>query len=232
MANVSQDLSEEIKSFITVNDLLMTRSMDDANRDNFHSRINDISEGKLVVAWPTYNGVRLLIHRDQILEFSFVREGVPYSFTGLIDETHLEPLPQITVILCSSIMRVQRRENYRIKCLVPVEICGTIKEHSRDRSQEEQVSIVDFKTTTYDISASGISIRYYRFFPEGTPLEAKLALPDNKPVIKVPCCVVHSENLMENTVQYRTGMHFLMISEWERARIVRYVYRTQLKGLR
>jgi len=31
---------------------------------------------------------------------------------------------------------------------------------------------------------------------------------------------------------YRTGIHYLSISEWERARIVRFIYRTQLKGLR
>ena len=30
---------------------------------------------------------------------------------------------------------------------------------------------------------------------------------------------------------YRIGIHYLYITESERARIVRFVYRTQLKGL-
>jgi len=228
MMNTDRDLNEDPQSLITVNDLLLTRNLDDDNQSNHYCRINDLSEGKIVVAWPTSGGVRMLVHSDQILDFSFVRDGVPYSFSGLVDETALDPLPQITLIQCSAIMRVQRRENFRIKCLVPVEICGAMKE----RSQNEGASVLDIRTTTYDISASGISIRYYRSFPEGSSVEIKLSLPDNKPAIKVPCRVVYSENLMEKTLQYRTGMYYLAISESERARIVRYVYRTQLKGLR
>ncbi len=224
----NQQLTGDITSFITVNDLLLIRSMDDVNRENYYSRINDISEGKLIIAWPTYSGLRLLVHRDQILDFSFMRDGVPYAFSGLVDETESEPLPQITVIICSAIMRVQRRENFRIKCLVPVQVSGTVKE----RTQDSPSSLVDFRTTTYDISASGISFRYYRSFSEGTLLEVKLALPDNMPVIKAPCRVVHSDSLQEHPMQYRTGLHYLVISEWERARIVRYIYRTQIKGLR
>jgi c-di-GMP-binding flagellar brake protein YcgR len=228
MVNTEQELAEDPQSLITVNDLLLTRNPDEDNQSNHYCRINDISEGKIVVAWPTSGGVRLMVHTDQILDFSFVRDGIAYSFSGLVDETVLEPLPQVTLIQCSAIMRVQRRENFRIKCLVPVEIGGTVKE----RTQNDNVSVLGFKTTTYDISASGISIRYYRSLPEGALLDIKLSLPDNKPVIKVPCRVVYSEKLIEKTMQYRTGMHYLVISESERARIVRYVYRTQLKGLR
>ena len=63
-------------------------------------------------------------------------------------------------------------------------------------------------------------------------LELKLSLPDDMPVIKAPCRVIYSDSLVENPSQYKTGVVYLMISEWEKARIVRFVYRTQLAGLR
>jgi c-di-GMP-binding flagellar brake protein YcgR len=226
MKKTLQDLTNDLKARITINELLQVKIPDDPV--SYFSRINDVVEGKLVIAWPTNAGIRLLVHRDQILDFSFVREATAYSFTGLVDEISPEPLPQITVILSTAIMRVQRRQNYRIKCLIPVELVGAIQEDPR----EDTTSPLVIKTTTYDLSASGISIRYPLRIPEGTLLEIKLSLPDNGPLIKVPCKVMHSESISENAKQCRTGIHYLAISERERARIVRYVYRMQLKGLR
>ncbi len=225
MKNISQDFAEGIKTNISVNELLQVQITDDPNPATYASRINDISEGKLVIAWPTNGGIRLLVHRDQILEFSFVREGTAYSFSGLVDETSIEPIPQITVILSSAIVRVQRRQNFRIKCLLPVEVVGSIKD------RDDTTAVVAIRTITYDISASGIALRYPKLIPEGTVLEVKLGLPDSGPPIKIPCRVVHSQSLSENQTQYRTGITYLALSESERARIVRFVYRTQLKGL-
>jgi c-di-GMP-binding flagellar brake protein YcgR len=227
MENVHQDFTDDIKSFIAVNELLQVKPSDDENPVTHYSRINDIVEGRLVIAWPTNGGIRLPVHRDQILDFSFIRDGVPYAFTGLIDETGLDPLPQITIIMSSAVIRIQRRQNYRIKCLTPVEIIGAVKDEQRD----EAISPLFIQTTTYNLSASGIAIRHPQMIPEGTLVDVKLALPDGKPGIRVPARIIYSEEFAETSKVYRTGIHYLTMSERDRARIVRYVYRTQLKGL-
>jgi c-di-GMP-binding flagellar brake protein YcgR len=228
MNDANHDFDDVNQSNLTVNDLLQVKITEDPNSATYYSRINDISEAKLVIAWPTNGGIRLLIHRDQILDFSFTRDGVPYSFAGLVDETSLKPLPQITIIISSAIMRVQRRQNFRIKCLIPIEVIGSFKEHPDD----DCLSLLDIQTTTYDLSASGVAVRYAKRIPEGTLLDVKLSLPDKAPVIKAPCRVVYSDEFTEHSRMYRTGMQYLAINEWERARIVRFVYRTQLKALR
>jgi c-di-GMP-binding flagellar brake protein YcgR len=228
MDKTDQNPSDNLKSLLTVNDNLQIRFPEE-NKDQstYYSRINDISEGKLVIAWPTGHGIRLITYADQMLDFYFIRDGTPYSFSGLVDETSLEPLPQITVIISSAISPVQRRQNFRIKCLLPVEIIGNIKENARD----EAATPLDIKTTSYDLSASGISIRHAKRIPEESLLTIKISLPDDGPVINIPGSVIYSEYLSENKVLYRTGIRYLAISEKERARIVRFVYRKQLQGL-
>jgi c-di-GMP-binding flagellar brake protein YcgR len=228
MDKVDQNPEDNLKSLLTVNDTLQTRTSEE-NRDQatYYSRINDISEGKLVIAWPTSRGIRLIAYADQMLDFYFVRDGTPYSFSGLVDETSLEPLPQITIILSSPITTVQRRQNFRIKCLLPVEVIGNIKEDAR----AETVTPLSIKTTSYDLSASGISIRHAKRIPEDSLLTVKISLPDEGPVIGIPGSVIYSEYLSENKVLYRTGIRYLAITEKERARIVRFVYRKQLQGL-
>jgi c-di-GMP-binding flagellar brake protein YcgR len=170
----------------------------------------------------------MLLHRDQILDFYFVREGVPHTFSGLVDETKVEPMPQITIILSSAVTQVQRRQNFRIKCLIPVEIVGNIQEDPRSDS----TTVLNVKTVSNDLSASGISFRFAKRIPEGTLVNIKLSLPDNGPPIRIPCSVIYSEYHSENQILYRTGIRYLALSEGERARIVRYMYRTQLQGLR
>lgn len=228
MNESKRNFLDELKSHITVNDILQARIMDNPNSDTYHSRIDDISEGRLVLAWPTNAGIRMLLHRDQILDFYFVREGVPHTFSGLVDETKVEPMPQITIILSSAVTQVQRRQNFRIKCLIPVEIVGNIQEDPRSDS----TTVLNVKTVSNDLSASGISFRFAKRIPEGTLVNIKLSLPDNGPPIRIPCSVIYSEYHSENQILYRTGIRYLALSEGERARIVRYMYRTQLQGLR
>jgi c-di-GMP-binding flagellar brake protein YcgR len=228
MATANQDLTEDIKKYISINEILQVRIMDDPDSPNAYSRINDIAEGRLVIAWPTHHGIRLIVHRDQMLTFFIMRGEEPHEFHGLVDELDLSArLPQIAIIPGSSIIRVQRRQYFRIKAMIPVDIAAQI----RDKKDDSLLSIA-IQTTTFDLSAGGIAIRHSMRFPEDIPVEIKMALPDEGPIIKLPCRVVYSEALAENVSLYRTGLCYLAITERERARIVRYVYRTQLQGVR
>ncbi len=219
---------DQLKSQISINDILQVRILDDLNSPTYYSRVNNFSEGRLVIAWPTSGGMRLLLHPDQILDFSFIKDGTPHVFKGLVDENRLEPLPELTIILSSAISTVQRRQDFRVKCLIPVEAAGSYREDPRS----DIATPLIVKTVSNDISANGISIRFPKRIPEGTLVNIKVSLPDDGPAIRIPCTVVYSDYQTENQILYRTGMRFLAITAAERARIVRFLYRTQLQGLR
>jgi c-di-GMP-binding flagellar brake protein YcgR len=211
-----------------INELLQVHFQDDPAHGTYRSRIENIVDEKLLATWPTSAGIRMPVHQDQMLIFSLVREGYAYAFTGLVDSTATEPLPQITVIINSEIHQVQRRQNFRIKSLVPIELAGEILGAT---SKEASVPLF-LKTNTYNISAGGVAIRNPKGIMEGSLLDTKIGLPDQEPLIKAPCRVIYNEPAIDNVRLHQTGMQFLAITEKERARIVRYIYRTQLKGLR
>jgi c-di-GMP-binding flagellar brake protein YcgR len=226
MQSVQPDFTNDIKTCITINDLLQVRLAENPGADTYHSRISDVSEGKLIISWPSHGGIRLMVHKDQLLLFHFMRDAVPHEFTGLVDAMDAAGLPRITVILRSAITRIQRRQNFRIRCMLPVEITSSLRVPGDD-----SVTSLHIRTTTSDLSASGLAIRYSRPIPENSLVEVKLGLPGDAPPIRIPCRVVYSCSPAEKQVLYRTGLRFLSIGESERARIVRYVYRAQLKGL-
>jgi c-di-GMP-binding flagellar brake protein YcgR len=213
---------------ITVNELLQVTASNDPDHSGYFSRVNNISSGKLEIAWPTQRGIRLPVRRDQILEISFVRDNVPYMFIGSVAEIINEPLPQITVIPSSTIEPNQRRQNFRVKCFIPVNITGTV--HTSD-SNDAADKFVSVSTVTFDLSAGGMGVRCEKGIPEDTILEVKLSLPDEGPVMKIPGKVAYSENLPDNPLLYHWGIKYLAISEREQARIVRYLYRVQIESL-
>jgi c-di-GMP-binding flagellar brake protein YcgR len=226
--NIQTDIAGDSLLLVTVNDILQVKIKSDEISGNYYTRVNNIEDGKIVVSWPTYRGIRLPVHRDQILEFFFLRDGIPCVFNALIEHTDPGPFPQVTIIPTSEIIQKQRRDNFRIKCIVPVEIWG-----SRENSDSKGFTkgIVAIKEVTNDLSASGFSVRYSKPILEGTLLEAKIELPDNGPKIKMPCQVAYCEEVSGRFSLYQIGVRYLNLSERERARIVRYLYRTQLRSL-
>jgi c-di-GMP-binding flagellar brake protein YcgR len=219
----------EAKVSLTVNELLQVKVSGETNSATYYSRVNNLSDGKIIIAWPTNRGIRAPLRVDQLLDLSFVREGIPYAFSGLADETIMEPLPQVSIIPTSAISQRQRRQNFRVKCLVPVEVLGALQ--NPGNSGGEAVKIVNVKTVTYDLSAGGLAIRHSALIPEGSLVEVKLELPDRGPAIKIPARVAYSESLAGRKSQYQVGLHYLAISERECARIVRYLYGLQIKIL-
>jgi c-di-GMP-binding flagellar brake protein YcgR len=189
--------------------------------------VNDIPDGRLVIAWPTNNGARLLAHEDQIFEFTYMHNGIPNAFRGLVDATSQNPLPEFSIILSSPIEQVQRRQDFRVKCIVPIEVIGNIQEHP----QSDTAAALNLNTISNDISAGGISVCLAKRLPECALIDIKLSLPDKAPPISIPCTVIYSENQPENQNLYRTGFKYLALSGAERARIVRFLYRAQLQGL-
>lgn len=222
--------SGEADRMVTVNELVQVRIEGDADPSGYYSRVQDVVDGKLIIAWPTHNGIRMPVHRDQVLELSFVRDTVAYSFSSLVDDTSFEPLPQMRIIPCGPVSTIQRRQSFRVKCMVPVEIVGTISNEGGDLNGGSN-RIISIKTTTYDLSAGGLSLRHSTGVPENCLVEARFSLPDRGRLIKAPCRVIYSEELSTRKDLFHIGLCFLAISESDRARVFRHLFSLQLKGL-
>jgi c-di-GMP-binding flagellar brake protein YcgR len=219
--NIGEELAVE------VNQLLQVKMP--GEKAAHYSRVNDVLKDSIIVAWPTSLGIRMPLRLEQVVEFSFVRDGYSYGFNGLIQKTDQGPPPQVTVQFCGHIKKVQRRQNFRIKCFMPVEITGIISKETTE-SGERQSQGLYIKTTTYDLSAGGLSIRHADRIPEESIIEVKLGLPDGGPEIRTPGRITYTERVSGNGSLYQMGIDCFAATEWERARITRCLYRIQLRS--
>ncbi len=209
-----------------INDLLQVKDPNDPDAPSSMSRVDDIVDGKLLIGWPSEGGVFVPIHVNQSLTISFVKDDAIYTFTGIVEEATRAQVHRLTVRPASSAERIQRRQFFRAKVVIPVEF---VLQNPPAGDGDSKPQTLCFKATTYDISGSGLSIRYKSSFPSGSLLEAKFALPGESTTIKVVCQVVHCTNLSAATEEalYHIGIRFLAINESNRTRIVRHVFKAQ-----
>jgi len=219
-AKVSKEVNLEI------NDLLQVQIPDDPNSLSLSSRVDDIVEGKVHIAWPTEHGIRAPIHKDQTLTISFARNDAIYALTGIVDAKWRAPLAQLSLLLVGSPRRIQRRQFFRVKSLISAEFFG---EYPNPDKEDPKPKAIALTTHTSDISGSGLAIRCRSSIPSGTLLECKLNLTTEKAKVKILCKVVHSSNVQalarENL--YHVGMYFVSIRESDRTRIVRHVFNVE-----
>lgn len=200
--------------------------MDASDSLTYPSRVNDITGDTIAIGWPTDRGVRLPIHDKQKIWISFVRQDAAYAFGGVVESREQHPIPQLIVRPTGVPERTQRRQYFRVRTAVSVDMIGT----RPDSTAEKAAEVIHLRTHTYDLSGSGIGVRGDTALPQGMTLEVKLTLPNEIPIIKAVAKVVHSEPVAGTTTAnpiYHTGIYFLSISEHDRSRIIRHVFRIQ-----
>lgn len=208
---------------VQVNEILQIKAMDDPNALPCHTRVEDIAGGCIVIAWPLDRGSQIPVQLEQQLMLSFVREEAAYVFAAVVQEKGQAPVPYLKIRPLGHPRKIQRREFFRVKVAIDVEIAGVISHPAQGEM------VLYFKSHTYDLSGGGMAIRLEKNIPVGSMLEVKLFLFDGLAPLKIIARVVNSvpvQSVGGRTLS-RIGMSFPGITETERRRIMRYLFQMQ-----
>lgn len=212
---------------LEVNDLLQIQFPEDPQSLSCRSRVDDIVQDRIQIAWPTDHGVLMPIGRNQTLTISFVRDDAVYAFNGIVEELVRAPRPTLLIASVGQPERIQRRQFFRVKAYLPIELVGEQVCYVDDNPVTKAIAI---RSLTCEISGSGLAIRHDKSIAPGTLLDCKLMVPRERKPLAILCKVVHSSPVgsCDDTTQYHIGMYFLSIREADRTRIVRHVFRVEV----
>jgi c-di-GMP-binding flagellar brake protein YcgR len=213
---------------LQVNELLQVSFMDGESAHGYSSRVEDLEGGKICIAWPTENGLRVSIRAGEEVFLSFTREDASYGLRAKVEKTVVDPLPVVLVEPVGSVTRTQRREFVRVRTSIPVEMVGT-----PDPSQESPVVLL-IKTRTLDLSGGGFAVYYKDAVPSGTVFETRFSLPGTPEEFHLHAKLVRCErreDAQRNRI-HRLGLMFLDMPESTRSRIVRFVFGIQKSAVR
>jgi c-di-GMP-binding flagellar brake protein YcgR len=214
------------KPKVEVNDILQIRVIDDPKSPTYRSRVENLNAEHLIIDWPTSNGVLVPVHLDRPLSLAFIRQDAAYSFLGIVQERNKEPFPQLKIRILGPPERIQRRQNFRIKVPVAIQIKGIV-----NLPGHPQVDLC-LSTQTYDLGGSGLAIRSELPIPVGTVLDITIAI-DEPPPLEVLARVVNSELVVTQRKKSlsHVGFSFIGLKEAQQMRLVRYLFRVQIKQM-
>jgi len=223
--------SEFLARRIQVGDRLeiTIKGTDEEVPTTYLSCVDEVSQGAVVIKWPTSRGVRALVHDNEILYLFFIQGSEICSAEGRILKRMVYPVSQI-VVRCEGPIRTwnnQRRALVRVPAMIDVHLSARTVAAKPDANEELPIDII--KTRTVDISGSGFSIYYAVSLPIHRLYDVKLKIPtlDTPPLLMAKVVRVEPTVNRKNEVYYEVGFAFIEITESIRRQIIKYVFRVQ-----
>ena len=130
---------------------------DDENAGRYVTRIEDFSNGDIIVTSPEYVGGNKLLHNNAEVKVYITKEDAAYQFYCVIEKTQINNISGYILHIISDIERVQRRRFARVEIFEEVLVA-----RFPEITQQNKISFgfLDWKTSvTQNISGAGVFIR-------------------------------------------------------------------------
>jgi len=206
------------KAFVP-NKKVFIRVTEGEYQGSYNSRIEEISDDKMVLALPFIGTVPIPVRLgERIFVYSATSDAV-YRVSGEVIKRQLEPLPLLHIVISGDVVRVQRRNYVRVPILLNV----TYK-----LKDGEAV----YNTYTKDISGGGAKIVLPEYLRIRDVIQMRIELPFPESPIDCEGEIVwiDKEERVSGTRSEEiicAGVKFTLIDEKERERLIRFLFNYQ-----
>lgn len=177
-----------------------------------------LGEDIFIIARPMLEGRPVPIHAKKEIRLSYYRDNGVYEFTAKVLGESGGKLPSLRIKALSEAVKSQRRDYYRLRTVLPVNIVV-------EAEGKEDARTV--KCLTLDISAGGMSLASRHDMKKDSLLTCELRLPGESITVKakvIRITAVHSKEY-----SYQIGVQFVELDERLRKEIIGYIFEQQIK---
>jgi len=184
-----------------------------------YSLVQDVTDGRsLLITLPMDGGNPVLLEPDQIVKIIFFREDGEFYFSAkVVDRVKSELMLLIKILQISSIERLQRRNFFRLKTVLPTHFRYVSNNKAEGRF---------FKGHAMDISGGGIRLYTERYIPPTAQIECRIKM-DDKHEIVLNGKVLRVRKVQDAELQYDIGISFVDIPEKIRDEIISFIFDQQ-----
>lgn len=209
----------DVKYMIDIGEKLEIIVKRDSQEDiKGYSMLQDItSTGELVVTQPMRDGIPIELRPSDSIKVLFFREEGCFAFDcQLADRFKIENADLFSIRQISPIEKIQRRQFYRLKIVLPVEI--------KILDDKEDSPIL--KGYSIDISGNGLRLNIDQKLDVNSMIKCNIKLSSNESV-SVKGRVVRASLDNKFAYKYDIGISFVDIPSATQDRIVKFVFEKQ-----
>lgn len=200
------------------------------------SRLENMDEnGELVILMPVYKGKIILLSLGLRYELMFyTRRGLYRAVCQVTDRYKENNQYMVRVILKSGLNKFQRREYFRLECILGMQFYELSREEAlkldgselEARVKEPEVLMTEGKAVIVDISGGGIRFIAEQKHEEGDCLAVRTWIRNeniDQPLLVI-VSIVSCRQAAPNMERYETRAEFLHLNEKLRETIIKYIF--------
>lgn len=192
-------------------------------------------DGELIIQMPTYKGRIVLLSLGMRYELIFyTRKGLYRGVCQVTDRYKDDNRFMVKVALKSGLNKFQRREYFRLGCIIGMNSFELTREEALTMSSDEleelirapEMIMTEAKAMIVDISGGGIRFIGEKQFADGDYLavQTELVNENMNQKILVPVSVVSCRKAAMDTERYETRAEFLHLGTKLREQIIKYIF--------
>ena len=200
------------------------------------SQLEEIDDdGELVIQMPMYKGKIVLLSLGSRYELMFYsKRGLYRAVCQVTDRYKEENFFMVKVVLKSSLKKFQRREYFRLECIIGMDAYEISREDAMQltgaqllaRVEEPEIAQTESKAVIVDISGGGIRFISDRKHEENDCLAVHMTLSNEnmEQDMWVVVSIVSCRKASPNMERYETRAEYIHIGSRLREVIIKYIF--------
>ena len=191
--------------------------------------------GELVIQMPVYKGKIILLSLGSRYEMMFyTRKGLYRGVCQVTDRYKEDNLFMVKVVLKSGLSKFQRREYFRLECILGMQAYELEREEAlkldgallEKRVKDPEILMTESKAVIVDISGGGIRFISERRYEENDCLAVRTVLRNENidQELLVVVSIVSCRQAAPNMERYETRAEYLHLGTKLRETVIKYIF--------
>ena len=221
-------------------DLVRTNASEEQEEKKvYKSQVYDVmGEEKLKITMPQEKGKLLLLHLDSVYRLQFYAEKGLYECKGkVVDRYKTDNVYVVVMDIISALKKIQRREFYRLNCLLETKIHILGEEELKAEDLQHILKMIESSQTVYedglivDISGGGARMVTDCEVEEGSYVTVKFSTEMKTGLREYELLgrIVTRRTLENRKKRYELRVEFEQINNSVRESLIKYIFEEERK---
>jgi len=209
---------KDVDKYLSVNQKLLIEVKVGDHAGTFDSRIEDFEKDLIHISMPSEKGVVVPLKPNTKLHISYVMDRGRLSFKSVVVDRFMDPLPTLKINKPDIIFREELRSFFRVDTRIPVKLMVDIDEGDIIKQKLCEGKIID-------MSGGGCRIFTPAPLKRGDIFEVFF----QGVLEKLDSVKVEAKRVTRVEENFEVGAEFCEISQSERDKVIKYVFKRQVE---
>lgn len=215
----------EFKQYFKIGDKIQVISLDRLKKNEYISQIAEIHEDSIDIFTPIYKNSLVYFRNNETLKIIMPKTEAIFEFNAKVIDRRYGKIPIIKLIKTSKIIKIQRRDYYRLKITKPIWFKKIYKNKASNSISQYYEGIL------LDISGGGLLFCSKHEMEKNDLLELKIFISENKK-LNLYGSIVRKQYDIQKSFLYEYGVKFENISIADKNALMKFIFEEQRKLLK